>query len=226
MKIFGWLNVLLTFVILAPQPARAEIVINDVFYFDDSVYQAIAAPTPARWLPGHSGGICNSSGPMPGGLCGPGSFSDGSVWGYLAPPSPGAIIDTNVGNYGALTPVPFNDFLWVREWDLAPGLFGNYLYSQLVYESSSIFLQFNSAIPVGFDCGLGGTAPPGSTCGHTILEDGIMTAGYVRWSDGSFDKIMFYGEPIPIPEPETYAMLLAGLGVLGFFSRRRKPQAA
>jgi hypothetical protein len=28
--------------------------------------------------------------------------------------------------------------------------------------------------------------------------------------------------PTPIPEPETYAMLLAGLGLLGFFVRRRK----
>ncbi|MEK7567924.1 MAG: FxDxF family PEP-CTERM protein [Patescibacteria group bacterium] len=26
----------------------------------------------------------------------------------------------------------------------------------------------------------------------------------------------------PIPEPETYAMLLAGLGVLGFYARRRR----
>jgi hypothetical protein len=29
-----------------------------------------------------------------------------------------------------------------------------------------------------------------------------------------------------IPEPETYAMLLAGLGLLGFMARRRKHQAA
>ena len=27
----------------------------------------------------------------------------------------------------------------------------------------------------------------------------------------------------PIPEPETYALLLAGLGVLGFVARRRQP---
>lgn len=26
----------------------------------------------------------------------------------------------------------------------------------------------------------------------------------------------------PVPEPETYAMLLAGLGILGFVARRRK----
>jgi hypothetical protein len=34
-------------------------------------------------------------------------------------------------------------------------------------------------------------------------------------------------EPVPgIPEPETYAMLLAGLGLLGFVARRRKQNAA
>jgi hypothetical protein len=30
----------------------------------------------------------------------------------------------------------------------------------------------------------------------------------------------------PVPEPETYAMLLAGLGLLGFFARRQKQEAA
>lgn len=32
--------------------------------------------------------------------------------------------------------------------------------------------------------------------------------------------------PPPIPEPETYALMLAGLGLLGFVARRRKQQAA
>jgi len=29
----------------------------------------------------------------------------------------------------------------------------------------------------------------------------------------------------PVPEPETYAMLLAGLGLLGFMAHRRKETA-
>lgn len=32
--------------------------------------------------------------------------------------------------------------------------------------------------------------------------------------------------PTPVPEPSTYAMLLAGLGLLGFIARRRNQQAA
>jgi hypothetical protein len=32
--------------------------------------------------------------------------------------------------------------------------------------------------------------------------------------------------PSPVPEPETYAMLLAGLGLLGFMAKRRKQKEA
>jgi len=32
--------------------------------------------------------------------------------------------------------------------------------------------------------------------------------------------------PAPIPEPETYAMMLAGLGLMGFVARRRKQKEA
>ncbi len=48
--------------------------------------------------------------------------------------------------------------------------------------------------------------------GRTILTDatGINNQG----------QVAVIGSPIP--EPETYAMLLAGLGLLGFIARRRK----
>lgn len=40
---------------------------------------------------------------------------------------------------------------------------------------------------------------------------------YENWTFASQDIV-----PAPVPEPETYALMLAGLGVLGFVARRRK----
>lgn len=61
-----------------------------------------------------------------------------------------------------------------------------------------------------------------------LLSAGIVTAGtgigYIGWSAGSYagQYMLSLYVPVPIPEPETYAMLLAGLGLLGFMARRRK----
>lgn len=42
---------------------------------------------------------------------------------------------------------------------------------------------------------------------------------------GSNHLYYTYLNPVPIPEPETYAMMLAGLGMLGFTAKRRKTAA-
>jgi hypothetical protein len=44
--------------------------------------------------------------------------------------------------------------------------------------------------------------------------------------DDEFFGQVFTGATAPVPEPETYAMMLAGLGLLGFVARRRKQKAA
>lgn len=64
---------------------------------------------------------------------------------------------------------------------------------------------------------------------------GLEGNGLIQFS-GTYTDISFttpnyenyYGATVgtvPVPEPETYAMLLAGLGLLGFVGRRRKQQA-
>ncbi|GAB1720388.1 MAG: hypothetical protein NTAFB09_21190 [Nitrosospira sp.] len=58
--------------------------------------------------------------------------------------------------------------------------------------------------------------------------DNVVAGGQREYSSGSVALIRVYNEalnapPVPsIPEPETYAMLLAGLGLVGFLARRKK----
>ena len=76
----------------------------------------------------------------------------------------------------------------------------------------------------------------------TFFADNLIAGGQGEFSDGRVALIRLYDSelsgadiltlgnsplPIPtIPEPETYAMMLAGLGLLGFAARRRKLEQA
>lgn len=46
------------------------------------------------------------------------------------------------------------------------------------------------------------------------------------WTNGHSGHAYFATQITAVPEPETYAMLLAGLGALGFMGRRRSSKAA
>lgn len=57
----------------------------------------------------------------------------------------------------------------------------------------------------------------GNTNGNVTLRIDLLEGGYA-----AMDNFHITADVLPIPEPETYAMLLAGLGLVGFIARRRK----
>lgn len=73
------------------------------------------------------------------------------------------------------------------------------------------------------DGGLGG--------GFRFLNSGgtdplTLNNAWSSWSIPNTQYFASFDVAAPIPEPETYAMMLAGLGMLGFMARRRKLKAA
>ncbi|KLU38226.1 hypothetical protein AB595_04155 [Massilia sp. WF1] len=50
----------------------------------------------------------------------------------------------------------------------------------------------------------------------------LVSGNLVSDTSASFGGAVMMSPTAPVPEPETYGMMLAGLGVLGFLARRRK----
>ncbi|MDN3543434.1 FxDxF family PEP-CTERM protein [Kinneretia asaccharophila] len=78
----------------------------------------------------------------------------------------------------------------------------------------------NNGVTVTTKVVAGGSILPAGTYQLKVTGTGITGA-----SASYGGNIVATPITTPIPEPETYAMLLAGLGVVGFVARRRKQQA-
>ena len=87
----------------------------------------------------------------------------------------------------------------------------------------------------------GGNADPNPVLSFTITGTGLTLASLEQNAAGQFFAADIISgttgntgavdasqalPPTSIPEPETYALMLAGLGLMGFVARRRKQKAA
>jgi hypothetical protein len=73
----------------------------------------------------------------------------------------------------------------------------------------------------------GSSLQSGSMDVWTLSSDNLAAGSYYVLVSGNLvsDTSASFGGAVmlaPVPEPETYGMMLAGLGVLGFLARRRK----
>ncbi|MFA6068077.1 MAG: FxDxF family PEP-CTERM protein [Janthinobacterium sp.] len=134
------------------------------------------------------------------------------------------------GSFNA-TPSPLGNF--TDTFTFTPeATFGStaqaFLANLSVTGSDNSSISFTSANLNGIGLtGFGGPTVFGYAQGEVLAPTSILFNGPLvltvmgNTKGGSFGGV-FNLNLAPVPEPETYAMMLAGLGILGFLARRRK----
>ena len=154
------------------------------------------------WL-GLSAGVANA-------VTGITPFAGSATTGYNA-----IFGNTSVGN-------PFSD---IFTFSIPVGASGNGGSNVISLSSSgNVIFSLFSLAEAGFGTVFGAT---GGTSSSLSFANGGVPGSYTLTVAGSKTSLAsgsYAGNVTisPVPEPETYAMILAGLGLLGFAARRRK----
>lgn len=112
------------------------------------------------------------------------------------------------GSASLMAPVGFKSFTW---WGSDP---------------SSVYTVGSTAV---FSVTLGNVSVGSNTVGITTYFGGAVPAQeYAQNQWGNYSTIIGnFASPVSaVPEPETYAMMLAGLGLIGAIARRRQQRKA
>lgn len=124
--------------------------------------------------------------------------------GYLLPNSPAGIATIVFDNPWQMAAV------WVANVGVTQV---NFFGGEWDYLGGVTWVSGGGWAPIAWDGGAGG-----------IKAIQVVEGEYGRYI--GLDDIMRQNQIVPIPEPETYAMMLAGLGLLGFVAGRRRRHSA
>ena len=151
------------------------------------------------------------------------------VWSTTPTPAPNAQVDGPVGTFaytvGQITGVVGTSFSVAIDVNTADG--GETLNLFEVWNRTTDTLLYSYTGPTNIAQGINNGNGWGDWTLGTISLLGLPTDTRIQfhavWSGASDGAESFFLLPTnPIPEPETYAMMLAGLGLLGFVARRRR----
>lgn len=153
--------------------------------------------------------------------------------GYAAPPNGGTTLEGDIlfnlnvayqvtpGAEGSLQPVWLNPS--PTNSPTHDGWYHNDLEGLFAHELGHALGLAHSDVASSLMCGYVSPSFDGSACAYNPqAPDYTIPVNRVPDADDVAGIQYLYGAP-PVPEPETYLMLLAGLGMMGFVARRRMP---
>lgn len=123
------------------------------------------------------------------------------------------------------TPVLSGSFSFDDAVVAAGGLDGDFALTalSLIFQGQTYTLAQAASPSVTFEGGLmtGPNAAFTTPAGHTLLLQSFFGASSFTYSVSGNEQLGNLSISA-VPEPESYALMLAGLGIVGFLARRRK----